>query len=337
MPSSPDPDLTVLERPRLVRETCPELAPGSGADRSEALGRIERGGRPSNPCLQDFARVVFWNVERGHAPDSLADMLLHAGADIALLCELDNGLDRTDGRHVTGDIARRMGAEYAYAVEFVELEEAGERGLHGNAVVSRAAIRDPLLIRLADDESWMARPGQKRRLGGRIALAGRIDIGGHDVVLVSTHLESHAGPEERARQMCALLDTVDDYAAGAPVLIGGDFNTRTGSKDAMRAVSARLALRDKAADAFVAPAPFEPLFDVAREAGLSWAGANAPSPTERAGPGDASAPRFRLDWFFARGLEFAAARNLPAETARGCALSDHDAIYVEIRLLDRKS
>ncbi|MBO6784625.1 MAG: endonuclease/exonuclease/phosphatase family protein [Alphaproteobacteria bacterium] len=332
-----DPDLTVLERPRLARETCPDLAAARVGGKAQMLHRIECGGLPSACEAQAPLRVVFWNVERGHAPEDLASFLIDAGADVALLCELDHGLARTGRRHVARDISHGMDVSYAYAVEFLELDEVGEPGLHGNAVLSRATIRDPLLIRLAEDTSWMTRPGQQRRLGSRIALAGRIAVEGLDVVLVSTHLESHAGPDERARQMCALLDAVDGYAGDAPVLIGGDFNTRTASKDAMRDAEARNGLYERVATAFVDPAPWEPLFDIARAAGYSWSSANLDLATERSGPDDPRAPRFRLDWFFARGLECHAPGNLCAETGSGGALSDHDAIYVEIRVPDRRS
>ena len=337
MTPRPDPDLTVLERPRLVREICADLDRPLHTDRAAALDHIEQGGAPSFEAGAEPLRAVSWNVERGAAPDALAGLLAGANADIALLSELDNGLTRTGDRHVARSIAGALGAAYVYAVEFVELDEAGQRGLHGNAIVARVPLRDPLLIRLAHDDSWMARPGRKRRLGGRMALAARVGFGGHEVVVAVTHLESHAGPDVRAGQMCALLDAIDGYAGDSPVLIGGDFNTRTASKDDMRDAPARASLERRAPRAFVAPEPYEPLFEVARGAGFDWSSANARAATERSGPADAGTSRFRLDWFFARGLDCRAARNIPAAGASGTPLSDHDAIAVDIRVPDRKS
>ncbi len=336
MTLSPDLDLTVLERPRLVRTTCADLSVSGEGDRTAPLERIERGGVPGRASVSAPLRVISWNIERGRAPDALADLLATANADIALLSELDNGLARTGGQHVARNIAERLEAEYAYAVEFVELDEAGERGLHGNAIVSRVALRDPLLIRLAGNESWMARPGRKRRLGGRMALAAKVTLDGHEVVVVTTHLESHAPPAARAAQMCALLDVVDGYADGAPVLIGGDFNTRTASKDEMREHAARAALENLSGDPFVAPEPYEPLFEVARGAGFAWSSANLRAATERDPAPDTQCPRFRLDWFFARHLDCREPANLAAETKLGTPLSDHDAIVVEISAADRK-
>ena len=60
-----------------------------------------------------------------------------------------------------------------------------------------------------------------------VALATRVLLDEKPVVVVATHLESHTTPPERAVQMQALIHAIDDYADGDPVLLGGDFNTRT--------------------------------------------------------------------------------------------------------------
>jgi endonuclease/exonuclease/phosphatase family metal-dependent hydrolase len=338
MPPSAESDLTVLERPRLIRKTCSELpVAGLNGERVAALNRIEVGGCAGDRTTHRRLRLVFWNVERGRDPGGVADLLQLSHADIALLCELDNGLDRTGGQHVACDLAVRMNAAYIYGVEFIELEEPGARCWHGNAIISRVACSDPLLMRLAEDDTWMSGRGRHRRLGGRMALAARVPLGGRDVVVVSTHLESHGSPLERATQMSALIDAVEAYAAGSPVLIGGDFNTRTASKDEMRSSSVRRSLEQSAPGVFVAPETREPLFDVAREAGYDWSACNRRLPTERTHVGLEDSPRFRLDWFFSRGLDCSAPRILVAEAPDGRALSDHDAIGIDIRLAEHIS
>ncbi len=171
----------------------------------------------------------------------------------------------------------------------------------------------------------------ERRLGSRMALAARIMLDGHSVVVATTHLESHAGPEQRAAQMKMLVDALDSYADGQPVLIGGDFNTRTTTKDAMRDTAARRALAREHPDAFIRPHTREPCSRSPR-AGYTWPPCNQPLPTERPRTDDPDRPRFRLDWFFARGLICENSRNIPAETPCGTSLSDHDAITTDIRL-----
>ena len=74
------------------------------------------------------------------------------GADVVLLTELDVGMARSGNRHTVRELARTMGAGYAFGVEYVELGlgddrekawHAGESnavGLHGNAILSKAPL-----------------------------------------------------------------------------------------------------------------------------------------------------------------------------------------------------
>ena len=61
------------------------------------------------------------------------------------------------------------------------------------------------------------------RVGGRCAVVATVG----DVVVVAPHLESHGGPTGRARQVADLLDLLEPYADGRPVIVGGDLNTHT--------------------------------------------------------------------------------------------------------------
>ena len=128
--------------------------------------------------LTGWVRVVAWNVQRGRRPAELALRLGESGADLCLLSELDRGMARTENTDVTAAIAADLGARYAFGVEFVELglgdaseqrEAAGllnVSGLHGNAIVTRAPLGDPCVVRLPDDR----RPGLVR---GRLPPAPR--------------------------------------------------------------------------------------------------------------------------------------------------------------------
>lgn len=320
-------------RPLLVDTVCPALA-DCGPTLDSMLRCIEAGGRPIRTGAQNTMRVAFWNAERGYTPEYAATLIGRTGAEVTLLCELDNGVGRTGQRHVTRDIARQLDSGYLYAVEFVEMEsrEAGEPGFHGNAIISQLSFATPFLVRMADDGLWRNGERRARRHGSRIALAARVMLDGKPIVVVTTHLESHTTPAERALQMQALIVAIDAYARGDPVLLGGDFNTRTAAKDDLRDRAARLQLLRDAPASFTRPAPREPLFEVAARAGYEWIPANTDAPTERAKrPGD-DTPRFRLDWFFARGLVCENPKLVPAESDTGVPLSDHDAITLDIRL-----
>jgi endonuclease/exonuclease/phosphatase family metal-dependent hydrolase len=162
----------------------------------------ERGVKPLLPDttrLGRVVRVVQWNVERGLEYDAirlaftdaagfarLTDSSLYPRggekrnlvmqqvqllkqADVVVLNEVDFGMRRTDYRNVAEDLASALQMNYAYGVEFVEVdpialglekfeelppkeraELAGEisvnraryRGLHGTAILSRFPLEN---------------------------------------------------------------------------------------------------------------------------------------------------------------------------------------------------
>jgi endonuclease/exonuclease/phosphatase family metal-dependent hydrolase len=155
------------------------------------------GARPLLPSadgLGRLVRVVQWNIERGLEYEAIKTAFTDADAfarlidsaayprvsekrrlvleqaallkeaDVIVLNEVDFGMKRTDYRDVAADLASALGMNYAYGVEFVEVdpialgvekfeelpaaeraELAGEisvdraryRGLHGTAILSR--------------------------------------------------------------------------------------------------------------------------------------------------------------------------------------------------------
>lgn len=320
-------------RPDVIDHVCPAIAQ-CGPDINATLNCIEASPVARARIARDQLQIAFWNAERGYTPEYAAALLDQIDADITLLCELDHGVGRTGQRHVSRDIARQLKAGHLYAVEFVEMDahEAGELGLHGNAIIAHVEMSSPVLVRLAEDKHWVSGNRRARRRGSRIALGARVMLDGKPIVVVTTHLESHTSPDTRALQMQALLDAIDDYADGNPVLIGGDFNTRTASKDDLREHAARQQLQRQFPELFTQPQTQEPLFDIAARAGYDWTSCNTAVPTERPGhPGD-DTPRFRLDWFFARGLICENPGIVIAESETGVALSDHDIITLSIRL-----
>ena len=166
----------------------------------------ERGARPRKPDVPGrgpVLRVAQWNIERGieldailaalrgpkafaelidpeTAPPSseLRDVALEqsehlAGADVIVLNEVDWGVRRTGYKNVAAEIATALGMNYAYGVEFVEVDpltlgteefaEADEtervelvrnldvdrgrtRGMHGTAILSRYKLENVRLV-----------------------------------------------------------------------------------------------------------------------------------------------------------------------------------------------
>jgi endonuclease/exonuclease/phosphatase family metal-dependent hydrolase len=201
--------LTHAEVVRLYNEPTPPAALGA---KLRALltkpfvnnrARAARPLKPSSPQLGRFLRVAFWNVERGiefpliklaftdpagfaarldakqYPPGSkerkevLEQAELLKQADVIVLNEADWGLKRSGYHNVAEELARAAGMNYAFGVEFVEVDPISTgterfeemkpderrevlniikvdksrfRGLHGNAILSRYPLENVRLV-----------------------------------------------------------------------------------------------------------------------------------------------------------------------------------------------
>jgi len=170
-------------------------------------GAYLRGARPlktRSPQLGQFTRVAFWNIARGLQLDALKliysdpakfrrtvdtndspryqtalqEASILREANILVINEADLGMKRTDYRDVVKELAEATRMNYAYGVEFVEVdpislgtetfegvaEEARSglreaiavdpsryRGLHGTAILSRYPIRRAIIKRFSHE------------------------------------------------------------------------------------------------------------------------------------------------------------------------------------------
>jgi endonuclease/exonuclease/phosphatase family metal-dependent hydrolase len=169
--------------------------------------------RPSVDGLGPVLRVAEWNIERGlnfdliklalSDPAAFQQAAKEHGAldadkqanieqqlrtlreaDIIVLNEVDLGMKQTDYRDVTRDLAEALGMNYAFGVEFVEVDRLDDLGLekvvledpqqteqmredlkpdparflglHGNAILSRYPIKKARIIRLPVCHDWYA-------------------------------------------------------------------------------------------------------------------------------------------------------------------------------------
>lgn len=341
-----------------------EISRPAPAHRAESADRRAAAGRHDDelahyPCLDEIElspgdaaappparlRLGAWNIERGQAVEAIAERIAVAGLQVCLLSEADLGMARSGQRHAAREIAARLGWHALFAVEFVELglgdgEEArrvaGQRnaaGLHGNAIVSALPLGAPRLLRYrAGLGKWWRRGLGQPRVGGRMALAAEVRTAGGPVLLVSTHLSSHAPPALRRAQIAELLAADWLRRAGA-VLIGGDMNTSTfDPAGAARSGATRARLEAATPGRLTRPMPWEPMFGALAAAGFDWRAGNDSSPTQRSrADGRPAPPLGRLDWLFARGLAAARPATLPACGRDGGALSDHELIVAEFR------
>lgn len=305
------------------------------------LHKVEQwhSGPPAD--LSGWVRVVAWNVQRGRRPAALADRLRGSGADVALLSELDDGMARTDNENIVDVIAHDVGAGYAFGVEFVELglgDEAEQAaaagsantwGLHGNAIVSPAALADPVVVRLPGaGTGWFAAGSPQPRVGGRAAVLATIRLDGVPVQAASTHLENRTDAGHRAEQMETLLQALDERGGRGPAVVGGDFNTLGARYTELLDRPLVRRLREQEPTRFTWPVAHEPLFEVARAHGFEWIDANVAAPTtEHEASGLPAHVPIKVDWILVRGLVARRPAVLPAG-----GLSDHQAVAVGVRL-----
>ena len=307
---------------------------GALAARVPALDLVEWAPPPVPAPVPRRIRVAAWNAERLKFGAPSAALLDRAGADVALLGEVDLGMARSGNRHTVAELAAARGCGYVYGVEFVEIglgdtretrSHAGETngfGYHGNAILSRFRLADPVLVRLEDGGSWFDGPCEERRLGGRMALAARLADAPAPLWVAVVHLENRSDPALRAAQVRRLLDALMPRISGAACVLGGDLNTLA------------LPRGDALPPELLAdPSPLEPLFTAMAGAGFRWARANTADVTCRTRPdGEPRPPFTRIDWLFVRGLGADKPATVPALDRGGNAISDHDLVAVDVVL-----
>jgi endonuclease/exonuclease/phosphatase family metal-dependent hydrolase len=297
-----------------------------------ALNAVQIGGTPKADQLPSDFTVAAWNVERCLFPEETAAHLQSVSPDVVLLSEVDHGMARTAQRHTTEAMASALGMTYAFGVEFHELGLGGatERayctdatnslGWHGNAILSSVPFERTALIRLDDHGHWFctdsgAADPEQPRIGGRMAIAAVVPNGRGLVCLVSTHLESNADAAHRFGQFQKLLQAIDEFAPGLPVLIGGDLNTGNHIPPAFD-------WRD------------ETLFGLAESQGYDW-GFTAPGFTTRPSLITPHPERqMKLDWLAGRNLTPLETGIVTSISKDGKPLSDHDCVWSRITLKD---
>ena len=331
VPALPEPAPQLLAEARRVPASRAEhdrLAAGLPCQQAVELVPPPR----PQPIGRSF-RIAAWNAERcKYVPESAA-LLADIGADVVLLTELDIGMARSGNRHTVRDLARTLGAGYAFGVEYVELGLGDDRekswhanetnavGLHGNAILSKVHLDRPAIVRLDDGARWFAgeQSTNERRIGARMAMVASLDAGGVPLLVASVHLESSTDASDRAAQVGVLLRAIEQRAGGHAVIIGGDFNT-----SALPPVDTRDGAWFERAESY------EAMFALFSAAGYDWRTANTAQATERMRPDGTPEPPYRkIDWFFTRGTTVQRAFTAAAIEAAGSAISDHDVLVID--------
>ncbi|MDL2404721.1 endonuclease [Rhizobium calliandrae] len=267
--------------------------------------------------------VAAWNLERCLFPIESAAKLKATGAPLVLLSEMDEGMARTQQSDPTAIVAGELGMSYAYGVEFLELslgseiehsfcsQDFNEKGFHGNALMASTALKDVFLFRLPGEAVWFKDSNEQPRVGERCAIGATVETEDGSFVAVSVHLESAANGAYRERQTAALIDAVEAYAPGLPILIGGDLNTGNHSTNG-----------DFESDT---------LFAMSASRGFGRHG----GPLDQMSTRPSLITRFpdrakKLDWFLSRGLKIGESLLVSSLNGEGKPLSDHDMVVCTI-------
>lgn len=271
-------------------------------------------------------KVCAWNIQQMHFPNETLQLLRTIDADILLLSELDMGLNRTAQIASVRFLAKHLGMRYVFVTEFFEtkatkspLSDAFGRfendlGYHGNAILLRSEILDTHHYFLGEEADWFNNPRTGiSRIGQRVALAVKTTISSQNCVFAVVHLESDCGPAGRVRQVRSLLNQLDQFADGLPILLGGDFNAGANTGDFNW--------------------QHEQFFHDFQITGFNWKCCNILQATSRHSPIPNAAQQniAKYDWFFSKNIQTIDNEIVPALDISGQAMSDHDAICTTLK------
>ncbi|MEW2327154.1 endonuclease/exonuclease/phosphatase family protein [Micromonospora chersina] len=225
---------------------------------------------PHPPATPPSAvRLVAYNIRMGFGLDGRLDLDALARAvdgsrpDVVLLSEVDRGWLLNGGHDTLALLAGRLRMPYVFA--------PAADPVWGDAVLSRFPVR-------AGETRPLAAHGAPT---GAQALGVTLDLAGRDLAVVATHLQPPPGqdPVAQAREVAAFATR---YAAGRPLVLGGDLNTEPA--DPAFAEFTRAGLVDALAAArplHTSPAddPRTQIDHVLVSPGLTASGATAPRTT----------------------------------------------------------
>ena len=298
---------------------------------------------PAPAETPDSLGLLVFNMERGVHLDELGDFLETCPEsrpfDVILANELDDGCVRSGQKDTTKELAERLGMNYVFGLEFIELVNGeDDKGFHGNAIFSRWPIKRAQIVRLPEQYNWYF--DRQRRIGGRLAILAELDVNGKSVGVGTIHLENRTDGPGRQAQLKAILDAANEMFAGMPVALGGDLNTNTfdgRDKDAIREIAGSPELQRRCLEDV---AEWEGCLPDAAAAGYR-AVPEQPILTRRKPLPGGGHLDLRLDWLLLRDLEPAESRTISTcrevwqfakpgsalEAFGGQELSDHNAVW----------
>jgi len=165
------------------------------------LNKVEVDNSISPGCswgTNSTLKVVGWNAERGTYWDKFYT-LVEEQEDlkeplVILMNEMDIGMARSGNVHTARRLALKLGMNYAFGVEFLELTRGTQSeqnrteglrdalSLHGNAILTKCILGDTMILRDSLPHTYFSNQahrginadGFEVRLGGRMGIFARI-------------------------------------------------------------------------------------------------------------------------------------------------------------------
>ena len=169
-------------------------------------------------------RVMSYNIHHGEGPDGkidldrIAALIKTEKAEIVGLQEVDRGVARTGRRDLIGELAKLTGMNC-----YFEKNIDYQGGEYGNAILTRFPI-----LQRTNVHYRMLREREQRGL-----LAVLLDVHGHQVLFLNTHLDYRKDDAERLMNVTQIKEIVDGYS-GRPIIFCGDFNATPDSRTYQR-------------------------------------------------------------------------------------------------------
>ena len=166
-------------------------------------------------------RILTWNIhkcigglDRRYDPRRTADVIGHYGPDLLLLQEVDRGVRRSNGDHLTDVLGELCG--YSHRVWFPNVKVRGG-GEYGNAILSRFPLDDTRNIDLT------VAPKKRRSVLHAVA---RVRHHHHERAVHVYNMHLGLAQYERRIQLGTFLDSHPFHGLhhDTPVIVGGDLN-----------------------------------------------------------------------------------------------------------------
>lgn len=179
-----------------------------------------RAPLPSSAADSPTFRAMTFNIHHGEGLDGrfdlerIAAVILRTGADLVALQEVDKGVQRTAWRDLPAELAALTGMTCLFDKN---LDFQG--GQYGNAVLTRFPVRH-----WSNTHLRMLRPGEQRGV-----LAVVVEVHGRELLFLATHIDHRPDDSERVLNVAQFQEVLGGYG-DLPILFGGDFNDRPGSR-----------------------------------------------------------------------------------------------------------